>query len=486
MNANSLGIKYFILITTIAIAMAAILAGYVATLLVAMPMAVCLIVCIVCRLDVAIISWLITYVFSSTLKRMFFLSPDENYFGQYVPLGLALACSIVISIKGIHARHREGLDFTDKALLAFILALAAGIIFSQTLSLDAKVIMLAFAVTPYSIFYAFRAAGKDPGFLPGFCKAMVIFGLIAAVYGLPQFIWGPTWIDRHWAESSGDFSVNAQTVLSAITSGAVMRPYSLFSDHFTYGYFLVAAFIALLAGEWPHQTVAKILVGLILLIALGTALTRTAWIALLMALILIALFRHVQISSKLTPFAVLGLYILLTFSIGFAYERWFPRQDLDEGHIGQAFTLGTLAVRRNADDAFYAGLKQFTLLGDFGASGGAYWLKAKFSGDLKKEVASRDFDDAHNMLINLLSQAGIPGLLAFLLFLGKVLSTKMDNFRSAVLIAACCGLVIGGVTGSGTIFAGFLISWCALASSRLSHDGMPHIPSQKHKPWLLA
>jgi len=416
----------------------------------------------------AVIGYLFVYVFADTLKRLVIAVGPDACLAQYVPLGLKFSLLLVIGARGLCVRiAARRMDAADLALAAFVAFRVLGLVTADSLGAAATVLMAPFTIGPILVYFAFREADRIPGWRKRFLRTLTVLGVVAAGYGIFQTVHGPTWIDRAWAEASHDYSIQALNVWNAVNSGDAMRSYAFFADHFSYGFFLVASLCALAAGPWPAGRAARIGTASLLLVALGLAMTRSAWFTIVLVTGAAAVLTVAGGLKRLLPAAALLGYVALTLAINPIYERWFPRQSFGSETEALAFSLGTLEARADGAEAFWTAVRRYPLVGDAGEAAGAYFITAKVSGDLEAELENRAFDDSHNFLVGAVSRSGLPGQSAFLVFLVAVLRHGVNTGRREVwIVSGALGLFLTGVVASENFLNGFFFAWCAFTLPR--------------------
>lgn len=448
--------------------------GLLAALLLGVPVVVLLVRGLSLSIDRALLAYLPVYVVADTLKRLVFVVGPDTAYVQYVPLAIKFALLVLLGAWGLGRRLQHGrFDAIDRALSIYLACVVVGVFATGALSIAGKVMLMPFAVGPALLFFAYREADRTEGWRDRFLTWLVRLGVAAAVYGLYQVVVGPSWIDRAWAEASNAFSIQAENVWVAMTTGATMRPYSFFADHFAHGYFLVAALLALLVRPSLWTRAARITIGVILLTALAVAMTRAAWTAVSFALAAVVVMRLLPSVRRLLPAATLGVYVVLSLAVTPIYDRFFPEQEFASATTARAFSLGTLAARRDPGTAFLDAARRYPLLGNPGEAAGVRLVTAKLGRDLAAAEEEERFDDAHNFLVSVAGAAGLPGTLAFVVFLLLVLRAGARS-RGRGTVAAVVGLFLAGVAGSGTFVAGFFFAWCAFAGSRATAAGGAH------------
>ncbi|MBN2489832.1 MAG: hypothetical protein JXQ29_03165 [Planctomycetes bacterium] len=440
--------------------------GLALAILAAAPVVALLVWSLTWRLEKALIAYLFVHVLADTLKRLVFVVGVENVLVQYLPLAVKLSLLLALGAWGLGRRVAAGrLDGLDRVLLGFVALVVLSLVLSDSFSLEARAAMLPFSVGPYLIFFAYREAAATPGWRDRFLRTLVGLGLVAAAYGGVQAVVGPSWVDRAWAEASHTFSIQARNVWMAVTADVPMRPYSFFADHFSYGYFLVAALFGLWVGGWPRGRAARLAAAAVLLVALATAMTRAAGAAVLLAGLVAAALAVFPPVRRLFPALALAAYAVLSLAVTPVYERFFPEQSLDSAWARQTLSLGSLSARRDAGRAFLLAAERYPLLGDPGEGSGSRFVTAKLAPDLEEERLEREVDDAHNLLVGMVTIAGLPGCGLFVAFLVLVLRaagrTAGPPDRAA---AAVVGLLLAGVAGGFTVMAGLFMAWCAFAA----------------------
>jgi len=425
----------------------------------------------------AVIAYLFVYVLADALKRLVIAVGPDASLAQYVPLGLKFSLVLVIGVRGLCVRvAARRMDVADTALAAFVAFRVLGLVTSDSLGLTAMALLTPFTIGPILVYYAFREADRSPGWRERFLRTLTGLGVAAAIHGIFQYVHGPTWIDRAWAEASHAYSIQASNVWHAVDTGGAMRPYSFFSDHFSYGFFLVASLFALAAGLWPRRPALRFGTASLLLVALALAMTRSAWATIVLVTAAAAALSVAGRLKRLLPAAAVLSYVVLTLAINPIYEEWFPRQSFRSETAALAFSLGSLEARADAADAFLNAVERYPLVGDAGEASGAYFITAKISGDLEAEVENRVFEDSHNFLVGAVSRSGLPGLIAFLVFLVAVLKHGGNHSgREVWIVSGALGLFLIGTVASENFLTGFFFAWCAFTLPRevASNAGRP-------------
>lgn len=437
--------------------------GLIGAAVIAIPVLYTLVWTLSRPLEQAVVCYIVVYVLADSLKRLVVVFVPDAPQAQYVPFAFKYLLLVSIGLRGLHQRTtNRQLDTADKAMIAFLGFSVIGIV-AAGCSWKAKVAMMPLSLGPYLAFFAFREAFRERVWVERTLGLVIAAAGCAAAYGLFQSWYGPSWIDTEWARVSHEFSIQAENVWRAMAGLQMMRPYSFFADHFSYGYFLVGALIALVVVRRPVSAWGRAAVASVFLVALGSALTRTAWVSLFLIVACALSFRYLTQVRGLVWGGMLASYMLLTGALTPLYETVFPAQSFASASAANAFSVGTLAERREGLSAFGTALARQPIIGDAAEATGAFQITAKLSGDLESLKSIERFDDAHNFLVDKTVKAGGLGLLAFLWFLVAVVRGSGRTREARWALAAVCGLFLAGVAGSETILAGLFIPWCALA-----------------------
>ncbi|MBM7867979.1 hypothetical protein GTO89_14520 [Heliobacterium gestii] len=408
--------------------------------------------------------YLVMVVFVETLKRMIFLFDPADSFIQYIPLALGQGVTLTLGLRGLAERIGAGVfDRIDKAFLFYLSTYVLGVLVNELNRPSFAIMVILYFLPPQLVFFAYRCVTEDVS-LRRILRVMAGLGLFAGAYGAYQFFYGPSPIDLAWADYSRAFSIQASNVWRAYTFDEIMRPYSFFADHFSYGYFLVAAIISWFAVHWTKPSGSRLITGVFLVFSLALALTRTAWISLLLSLfVYVSLRCSGEPLRRKAAWLVIPLYAALTVLSGWAYDNFFEPEAFADGLSAQAFSLGTLSARKDAADLFIKAVPEHLVLGE-GPSSGLYVLSAKLSGNLEEELENAQTDDGHNFLVHLLIAGGVPGLAAFLVFYFLCLQQALAQGQGRLwLPAVLIGLFLAGVTAGPTFFNAFFLAWCGFA-----------------------
>jgi hypothetical protein len=305
----------------------------------------------------------------------------------------------------------------------------------------------------------------DQTALTGTAKVLIVVSGISVVYGLIQFVGGPTPVDTAWSEGAYSYSLQAAKV-HAYLHGAnqEFRPFSIYADPLTWGLLLVAVFVLSRAlkesGDlrlaWVRSATIFTVLGLFL------TLTRTPWVAFFVTLIAYRAF--VVLPGIRRPWlvlvlAVVGFWVIvsggqyaLQASTEWKDARWY------ESRVASRYTtLGTLSARVGAGDILVNLIAARRLLGE------GFGYNSYFAGrlnDFHGDAAA----DSHNFVVELLLYLGLPGLILYLSFYWQWLREMFSVVargghvagRSIIWIVA---FSLGGVVSGYLNGMTFMSSW---------------------------
>jgi hypothetical protein len=419
-----------------------------------------------------VLAYAVLLVLQEFFKRLVFMFPGQSPLSQYAVLMVSYLAFAMLLVKAA-LQQRIRMDRQGKLFILFLLLAFASTWLNTAVGFVPKAVGSAWILTPFVSFLIWRAAAESPDFLRRFARLIANLAVIAALVGLYQLIAGPTYIDQVWAESTHQFSIEGRNVYDFL-HGTVpsMRIFSICADHFSFAYLLTAGLVSFaVLRELRERAAVPAVVGVpLLLAALAGSLCRTAWVcAILLPLVFIVLSYRPRLRGRAVLVGLLCGYLLAGGLTTFLYERFHAQDRLPfESALAQrAFGPGTLGARQDMGKAFIQGAERFRVLGR--GAGAEPFLLAKVAPDLA--MLSSDFDDAHNFLISLVSLAGLPGLILFLLWFWKLLDSGMQHLREASgrerralcwVLAAVATLFLAGTTGSSTFFAGFFWAWCGI------------------------
>ncbi len=244
-------------------------------------------------------------------------------------------------------------------------------------------------------------------FLSRVSKLFILLIWISVPLGVYQLIYGPTYIDRAWAEATHVFSIEAWKLYQSMYFYDAFRPYAYYADHTTWGYFLAMAMLVVIATTkarlLPKAALYLTLpVGMIGLIACET---RTPLVALLGACAVYWLINKRVLRRPM----LLVLGVLVAFGLVVTVGD-YATHHMSFGGTGNAIvnrfaTVGTLEARTSAWRLFVRNLPKHWLIGT-----GYGFGSDDPSTSMGEEIYS------HNMFVDILVVTGLPGLIIFLGF----------------------------------------------------------------------
>lgn len=302
-------------------------------------------------------------------------------------------------------------------------------------------------------------------------KVAVLACLVAVPVGFWQAFIGVTHLERYWAKEAADFSTHAFIVDQYLSNHSEdLRGFGWFADHTTWGFWLVAAVVAILAGTRKRTFARRCGLGLILLGLVATE-TRTPFLGLAatLACFWMLRFRATRRPTLLMAAALIAFALLLS-----AFSALYSRFDSQStalyydspSLIGRFGYVGTLNARIPAWEALPEAIASNSLLGK-GPSYLELAEREQFQG------LSTDVDPGkHNILVELAVTAGLPGLLAFLGFLFNVFRTSVvgllavrphEHVELRWLVALVFGLFLTGYANGSAFLSELYYLLCGMA-----------------------
>ena len=346
------------------------------------------------------------------LKRAIYLFGDQPVmvYGafQLFP-ALLLIIAVFISLPTV-TRYRLPPSLSVLMMFVFVSTVTTLAAPSGT-ALSARMAGLAREVLPIAA--VFVGIALPPGSLGRIAKLCYIIIIVSVLYGAYQFAFGPTLIDRVWANHTYTFSIEGSKVFGYI-SGSLheFRIYSHYADHMSWGIFLVTGLVIIFASvrigavsrSWLYVAIPLVLFGIFI------TETRTVWVAFLGALgvhrvISRRLLRRpmLMVGGVLGSFAAvlyLGNYVLTNYRGVIMYANTL---------VGRYTQIGTIEARMSAWDLFQKTLPVHWLIGTgFGYESAYSALNPNYV------FVSEMF--SHNMFVDYLVQTGLPGLILLMAF----------------------------------------------------------------------
>jgi hypothetical protein len=347
---------------------------------------------------------------SDFAKKVTFLLPGQHIWAQFGPFLLPYAFfALAVLIPWI--RTRITLRPTKLQLLvgAFILVAALNTWLSGEAGLISKAAATILLIMPWCMI---AVAASYPRSVTSVCKVFVAVGVASAAYGALQFVLGPTPVELHWAQTTGELSIGASHLTAVLGGGEefyLWRIIGFQADEFTFALFMMNGLTAawLLHARKELSRAGFLAVSAVFLAAIGLSVVRTAWVATA------ALIGYVHFSRKFRfmtkPVVVIGLLVGLFFAGDLAAISLQGLRDLARESLPpvlrRTITFGTLDARAGATMAFASALKNRAVTGyGYGASA---WITNKFGGF---ELLPSNFA-LHNAVVELLWFVGLPGLI---------------------------------------------------------------------------
>jgi hypothetical protein len=391
------------------------------------------------------------------LKRLIFLLPGQSAWSQYLFFLLPYLYFFgALLIPWILERQDWALSTLQKTILALCGWLLFNTWFIAGSSLFAKSAATGILVMPWLIV---AVAADHPGALEKTGKTLAVLGVISALYGVLQFISGPTPIELRWAQASGDISIGADQLVAALTNrhGSVFiwRPIGMQADAFTFGLFLlnVLALTWLLCEMDLIPRRIFVLLGLVLLGGIFASIVRGIWAATVVVIAYALLARRFRWLGK--PWIVLGLMVaafwIVNEAAGILYNFRALTAQFNNPLVARIFTLGTLEARMRAGSNFWLALPGLLWRG-YGYAASP-WITNKFGGF---QALPANFGE-HNVVVEMLWLFGLPGLLLFFIVNYQVVANIWNAFRNsnhakgviAVTSAYIFGMYVSGLINGG-------------------------------------
>ena len=354
-----------------------------------------------------VIAFVITDHLCQFLKRFIFLwgvqSRPFYYLMQLLPDLIVLLAFILV----FRAVTRRRLPQSTKLLMAYsCVSILVSLLNVRALNAGTALVGLHEAFFPVATI----AIGStlSANILGRIARIFCFLIPISVVYGVYQFIVGPTLIDQAWATATHEYSMEAGKVWDAMTvTGADFRAYSYYADHTTWGLFLVIAITVVIMSIGREELPKKWLyfLGPCTFVGLVVCETRTAWLALLGSVIV-----HQLITTRILRRPMLLIVgVISSFAIVVTLGDYAVHH-VNFGVFSNALasryaTVGTIDARTSAWRLFVKNLPSRWLIG-LGAGYG--------NGDANISMSDEVF--SHNMYVELLVSTGLPGLFLFLGF----------------------------------------------------------------------
>jgi uncharacterized membrane protein YhaH (DUF805 family) len=325
-------------------------------------------------------------------------------------------------------------------------------------------------VSPGNLLDAFRR----------FSDALFLYGTLAGLYGIFQFVTAPPW-DTAWMQSvdAGSFGTPAPYEI---------RVFSVMNGPGIYAVFTACSLILSL----PKIRLSRpwfVLAAFIMIVGLLLSLVRSAWLAVAIGVAVFALispYRTRAIASLLT---VAGIFAI----IAAAFFTFVPNESVENLIVNRIGTLADIG-----EDNSTVGREQTSraalgsgLANPFGHGLGTTGQAAALATTSASELSDIPDGAIDNGFVSRFVEMGIPGLVTFLIsiFLALMFTyRRLRDYRrrgcleeAAILAAAfATQLAIFLITASGDVYAGIgsLLFFIAFGlATKGSDDTLPMSPA---------
>ena len=397
------------------------------------------------------------------MKRATFLVPDQSPWSGYLVFSLpTLYYTMAILAPTLPRIVVRPLSRIESLALIYLVVALAMTWLSPGATLLGRLaatglLLLPWTMIPIAVRWGWKA-------LPGVSRTLVFWGVISTLYGLWLFVFGPTPVEISWAESV-NLSIGAQHLLTSMSGEGVQgvwRVTGLQPDAFTFGLFLLTAFIGLqvlaASGEVSRLAYAG-LFGLLLL-GIGVSLVRTIWVALIVFIVTRWIAKHSTLLGhpRLIALGLVGMFLLAPPTAAVLYREFgYLAAAMPNPLLARMLTFGTLEARKDALATFIDALPERLVTGlGYGISP---WITGKFGSarDLPPNFAE------HNALVEQLWYVGLPGLLLFIVLLYEAFAglarryaegNQLERKLLAILAAGLLALFATGLSNGG-VFLGY-------------------------------
>ena len=412
-------------------------------------------------MEARLASFFALYAVSEFLKKATFLIDGQDTWSQFIvfllPFGFFLAAVLIPWTRQIRWRNLTTLQWL---VFGFVVVATANTWLSENTSLVAKASATALLVAPWLMI---AVASEYPYSIKPVAKVLIAFGLLSALYGVIQFIFGPTPVELRWVEQTGRLSIGAThllEVLEGVSYAFIWRITGLQPDEFTFAMFMMTG----LASAWMLRLKESIswlgfvVISGVFVTAIALSLVRTIWVATVIMVVFALIAR--RLSWLTNPRVLVPLLAVLFFAadIASAFLNQFASVAAlaENPFLRRAITFGTLDARMGAAEAFAAQLPNHWI-GGFGYAASP-WISQKFGGFNSLPI---NFS-LHNAPLEFLLYFGVLGLLLFFLILWAAISRGHRAMKIgllpmptlAVLTAYISAMYLTGLS-NGSVFLGF-------------------------------
>lgn len=412
------------------------------------------------------IEWRLVALFSllavgDFLKKATFLVDDQALWSQFLVFLLAWVYFVVaILTPWIIQGGWRRLTSLHRLVFVFIAVALINTWISKDGTLVAKGAATGLLIAPWLMI---SVASSHPRAISSVSTVLVGFGVLSAIYGIFQFLFGPTAVELNWAEQTGRLSIGATHLLDSLEGEQttfIWRITGFQPDAFTFALFMMTSIFSawILRRRRKISSRQFLAASTLFAAAITLSLVRTVWIASVALVGYTLLARRFRFLLK--PVTLLSIYAAAFFLgdvASFALYRFTPlAQAVTDPALRRAVTLGTLAARKGAIEAF------LNTLPDRWISGIGYaaspWITNKFGGfaTLPENFSS------HNVMVELLWYVGLPGLVLFVAVVWRVVNHAYRGYRADVISHKSLSLLFGYLLamyltglGNGGVFLSF-------------------------------
>lgn len=398
--------------------------------------------------------------FADFAKRLVFLANDQAGWSQYaVYLFPYFYYIVVLLLPWGLGLLRRGVPRAHVWIWGLIAVMLLNTWLPSATSTTAKLAATALLIMPWTMI---AMASDHPESATSVWRALVVIGVLNALYAALHFLFGPTPIEVRWARAAGEFSIGASHLEASLLQRYsrvlnVWRPIGFQADAFTLALFCLNTF----AMAWMLRIRKKMssgafyLISVFLLGGVLLSLVRTVWVAAMGMIAYAVLARRwrwlarpqVVILAMPAAFVASGLASVLLYQL-----RWLATV-VGNPILARALTFGTLAARMGSLTAFWQSLPRFLLSG-YGMAASP-WITSKFGGFAS---LPSNFGE-HNALVEYLWYLGLPGLVLFFAVLYISMRSVWRAYRNghvsahfmALAAAYLLALYVTGL-GNGGVF----------------------------------
>lgn len=355
-----------------------------------------------------------------TLKRAIYTFGDQPSAAYYA---VAASPSVVALLLFLVVFRRRGtpLSWSGRFLVIFAL-IAAGTTMARTLGLGAAAGLFTYLAPAILYFVGFYIPEKA---LAPMARTAVRVGVASILYGGWQFLRGPTFIDRAWAERAANVSTQAAAVLDSIyqssNSNNLFRPHSFDSDPFTWAVSLITM-VALAGMAGLQNSNSRLFKSAIpiAIVGLPLCLFRSPLFGFVAMIAFFYAIRARRIKGPGFFIAFLAISGVLVVGLGQYLVTNFGGLDaLRGGGLESRFLgVGTLEARVQAGTYLAEALDQYPIVGaGLGASASG--------GTRDSDTNVSEIAWSHNIVVDLVYTSGGIGALCFFVFLFRFFAEVM-------------------------------------------------------------